>query len=100
MLIGALGTPLAPILAFFILFEVPTNPTLWGGFIVFSAVPFSQIEQSRNCEPLLMYALLEWRYGPIGRFFFDPENNTIEIFADIHPRDTLVEPSGSHVLID
>lgn len=32
-------------------------------------------------------------------FFRDPENNVIEIFADIHPKDTLPEPSGTHLLL-
>ncbi len=32
-------------------------------------------------------------------FFRDPENNIIEIFADIHPRDTLTEPSGVHQIV-
>lgn len=33
-------------------------------------------------------------------FFRDPENNIIEIFADIHPRETLDEPSGVHLLVE
>lgn len=33
-------------------------------------------------------------------FFRDPENNIIEIFADIHPRETLAEPSGVHQVVD
>ncbi|MEM7528292.1 MAG: VOC family protein [Pseudomonadota bacterium] len=33
-------------------------------------------------------------------FFRDPENNVIEIFADIHPRETLSAPSGVHQLVD
>jgi len=32
-------------------------------------------------------------------FFRDPENNVIEIFADIHTRDTLPEPTGAHLLV-
>ncbi|MEM9279533.1 MAG: VOC family protein [Pseudomonadota bacterium] len=32
-------------------------------------------------------------------FFRDPENNIIEIFADIHPRETLDKPSGAHLLV-
>ena len=32
-------------------------------------------------------------------FFRDPENNIIEIFADIHPRETLEKPSGAHLLV-
>lgn len=31
-------------------------------------------------------------------FFRDPENNIVEIFADIHPRETLSSPSGAHQL--
>jgi len=31
-------------------------------------------------------------------FLHDPENNIIEIYADIHPDDTLPEPSGVHLL--
>ncbi len=33
-------------------------------------------------------------------FFRDPENNVIEIFADIHPRETLPSPSGAHLLVN
>ncbi|WP_299472255.1 VOC family protein [uncultured Roseibium sp.] len=32
-------------------------------------------------------------------FFRDPENNVIEIFADIHPRDTLPASSGLHRVV-
>lgn len=32
-------------------------------------------------------------------FFRDPENNIIEVFADIHPSDTLPEPSGVHLVV-
>ena len=31
-------------------------------------------------------------------FFRDPENNILEIFADIHPDDTIAAPSGQHLL--
>ena len=43
-LIGALETPLAPILAFLILTEIPTPPTTIGGAVVFSAVLISPRE--------------------------------------------------------
>lgn len=33
-------------------------------------------------------------------FFRDPEHNIIEVFADIHPRETLAEPSGAHQVVD
>lgn len=33
-------------------------------------------------------------------FFRDPENNIIEIFADIHPHETLDKPSGAHLLVN
>lgn len=33
-------------------------------------------------------------------FFSDPENNILEIFADIHPNDTRSEPSGRHLVVD
>lgn len=33
-------------------------------------------------------------------FFRDPEHNITEIFADIHPRETLPEPSGVHQVVD
>ncbi len=32
-------------------------------------------------------------------FFRDPEHNIIEVFADIHPRETLAEPSGAHQVV-
>ena len=38
----------------------------------------------------------DWTHRTL--FFRDPENNIVEIFADIHPRDTLSEPSGIHRL--
>ena len=44
-LIGALETPLAPILAFLILTEIPTTPTFIGGAVVFTAVLFSLREK-------------------------------------------------------
>ncbi|MEM1303151.1 MAG: EamA family transporter, partial [Pseudomonadota bacterium] len=44
-LIGALETPLAPILAFLILVEIPTSPTLIGGAVVFAAVLMSLWER-------------------------------------------------------
>lgn len=31
-------------------------------------------------------------------FFRDPENNVIEVFAEIHERDTLSSPTGTHLL--
>ncbi|MEM8693232.1 MAG: VOC family protein [Pseudomonadota bacterium] len=31
-------------------------------------------------------------------FFRDPEGNIVEVFADIHPRETLPSPSGVHLL--
>jgi len=31
-------------------------------------------------------------------FFHDPENNIIEIYADIHPRDTAASPSEAHLI--
>lgn len=40
-LLGALETPLAPILAFLILMEIPSNATLFGGTIVLIAVLLS-----------------------------------------------------------
>ena len=47
-LIGALETPLAPILAFLILTEIPTTPTTIGGAVVFSAVLISLRERPRE----------------------------------------------------
>jgi len=44
-LIGALETPLAPILAFLILVEIPTTSTLIGGAVVFGAVLISLWEK-------------------------------------------------------
>lgn len=32
-------------------------------------------------------------------FLREPEYNIIEIYADIHPQDTLLEPSGVHLLV-
>jgi glyoxylase I family protein len=32
-------------------------------------------------------------------YFRDPENNILEIFADIHVRETLSAPTGAHALI-
>lgn len=40
----------------------------------------------------------DWTHRTL--FFRDPEHNIIEIFADIHPKDTLEQPSGVHQLIE
>jgi len=32
-------------------------------------------------------------------YFKDPENNIVEIFADIHTRETMPKPSGVHALV-
>jgi glyoxylase I family protein len=40
----------------------------------------------------------DWTHRTL--FFRDPENNIIEIFADIHPDETLDEPSGAHQLVE
>ncbi|WP_299690245.1 VOC family protein [uncultured Tateyamaria sp.] len=40
----------------------------------------------------------DWTHRTL--FFRDPENNIIEVFADIHPRETLAEPSGAHLMVD
>ena len=47
-LIGALETPLAPILAFLILAEIPTTLTLIGGSVVFTAVLVSLWNKPRD----------------------------------------------------
>lgn len=33
-------------------------------------------------------------------YFSDPENNILEIFADIHPDDTASAPSGRHLVME
>lgn len=40
----------------------------------------------------------DWNHRTL--FFRDPENNVVEVFADIHPKDTLPLPSGAHLLED
>ncbi len=40
----------------------------------------------------------DWPHRTV--FFRDPEHNIIEIFADIHPSETLAEPSGVHQVVD
>ncbi|MEM9342064.1 MAG: DMT family transporter [Pseudomonadota bacterium] len=50
-LLGALETPLAPILAFLILSELPSVPTLLGGGVVFTAVLLSIREQPEQATP-------------------------------------------------
>ncbi len=39
----------------------------------------------------------DWTHRTL--FFRDPENNIIEIFADIHLSETLAEPSGVHQIV-
>ncbi|GGX60143.1 hypothetical protein GCM10007385_31750 [Tateyamaria omphalii] len=39
----------------------------------------------------------DWAHRTL--FFHDPEYNIIEIYADIHPRETLAGPSGVHLLV-
>ncbi|MEM8497672.1 MAG: VOC family protein [Pseudomonadota bacterium] len=38
----------------------------------------------------------DWTHRTL--FFTDPENNIIEIYADIHPRETASLPSGKHTV--
>lgn len=33
-------------------------------------------------------------------YFKDPENNILEIFADLHTRDVISTPSGAHMLVE
>ena len=39
----------------------------------------------------------DWTHRTL--FFHDPENNIVEIYADIHPRETLASPTGAHQLV-
>lgn len=40
----------------------------------------------------------EWYHRTL--FFADPENNIIEIYADIHPNEAASTPSGMHKLVN
>ncbi len=54
--------------------------------------------QSKGIEVIEKPTNQDWAHRTL--FFTDPENNVIEIFADIHPRETISAPSGNHELVD
>ena len=57
-----------------------------------------QILQGKGVEVIEAPTNQDWCHRTL--FFADPENNIIEIYADIHPRDTAAVPSGVHGLVN
>ena len=57
-----------------------------------------QTLKDRGIEVIEKPTNQDWNHRTL--FFADPENNVLEIFADIHPRDTASVPSGVHRLVE
>ena len=52
--------------------------------------------KARDIEVIEAPTNQDWPHRTL--YFKDPENNILEIFADIHLRDTISEPTGAHSL--
>jgi glyoxylase I family protein len=55
-----------------------------------------QALKTKNIDVIESPTNQDWPHRTL--FFSDPENNILEIFADIHPNDTAAAPSGHHLL--
>ncbi|MEM7289615.1 MAG: VOC family protein [Pseudomonadota bacterium] len=55
-----------------------------------------QALKNKNIEFIEPPTNQDWPHRTL--FFKDPENNILEIFADIHTDETLPEPSGKHLV--
>ena len=85
-------------------YDGPTVPPLTASIQISFRVPPADVDFAYNrlfedgidiIEPPTNQ---DWPHRTL--FFRDPEHNVIEIFADIHPRETLAEPSGVHQVVD
>lgn len=57
-----------------------------------------QTLQAKGVEVIEPPANQDWTHRTL--FFRDPEQNVLEIFADIHPDQTLEAPTGRHLLVN
>lgn len=54
--------------------------------------------KAKNVDVIEAPTNQDWPHRTL--YFSDPENNILEIFADIHIDDTASAPSGLHLLVD
>ncbi|MEL6218993.1 MAG: VOC family protein [Pseudomonadota bacterium] len=84
-------------------YDGPTPPEASAGVQLSFRVPPADVDLAYQTLVDKGIAVIE---GPTDQdwphrtlFFADPENNVIEIFADIHPRDCAVTSSGLHRIV-
>lgn len=84
-------------------YDGPRAPAESAGFQMSFRVPPADVDAASET---LRDAGVDVIEGPTDQdwthrtlFVRDPEHNIIEIFADIHPRDTLDEPTGNHAIV-
>ncbi|MDP5217358.1 VOC family protein [Ruegeria sp. 2205SS24-7] len=84
-------------------YDGPSVPAACASIQISFRVPPADVDiayqslLSRGIEVIEKPANQDWCHRTL--FFRDPENNIVEVFADIHPRETLPSPSGAHELI-
>lgn len=85
-------------------YDGPTIPISSASIQISFRVPPADVDEAYQTLQNLGYDVIEkptnqdWTHRTL--FFRDPENNILEIFSDIHPKDTLDNPSGVHSLIE
>jgi len=85
-------------------YDGPTVPTASASIQISFRVPPADVDFAyqkllqANADIIEKPSNQDWPHRTL--FFRDPENNIVEIFADIHPDDTLAAPSGAHLLVD
>ncbi len=83
-------------------YDGPSVPTQSASIQISFRVPPRDVDLAHDRLSELGIDVIEpptnqdWTHRTL--FFRDPENNIIEIFADIHPDETRDEPSGMHQL--
>ncbi|GFE63746.1 VOC family protein [Litoreibacter roseus] len=84
-------------------YDGPPPPTNSAGVQLSFRVPPADVDlayqdlQGKGVEIIERPTNQDWPHRTL--FFKDPEKNVIEIFADIHPRETAASPTGRHRLI-
>lgn len=85
-------------------YDGPSVPKTSASIQISFRVPPADVDtayqtlQSQGYEVIEPPTNQDWTHRTL--FFRDPENNIVEIFADIHQKDTLDNPSGVHQLVE
>lgn len=85
-------------------YDGPTLPDSSAAVQLSFRVPPADVDlahetlKARDIEVIEAPTNQDWPHRTL--YFKDPENNILEIFADIHLRDTVSEPTGVHALVE